>query len=245
MCVKYAIRAEDIRAPFQAAQSFGGTVTYDLNFVQNSTATWALQELLAIKNVTGNFQHVKSLEIGNEPDLFGGVRAPDYSVSTFAEEWQSTYLPSLNTCLHQRRGSFREAHSAASTNFARRKVLSWGVSRGNELVVVPSISHVYVPRQDFHDPAANERGIVRLAIVHRRHGYAWQRVLGSPLSLERRTARAAGAKTVSPTHLRRRCGRWILCLPWRRSTCRASTSTAAATQGTVGWVQRKKVVPQM
>ena len=93
VCVKYAIRAEDIRAPFQAAQSSGGTVTYDLNFVQNSTATWALQELLAIKNATGNFQHVKSLEIGNEPDLFGGgVRAPDYSPATFGEEWQKYVL---------------------------------------------------------------------------------------------------------------------------------------------------------
>ena len=93
VCVKYAIRAEDIQAPFQAVQSFGGTVTYDLNFVQNSSASWALQELLAIKNATGNFQHVKSLEIGNEPDLFhGGIRAPDYSPSTFSKEWQKYVL---------------------------------------------------------------------------------------------------------------------------------------------------------
>ena len=41
-----------------------------MNFVQKATTMWAEEELLAIKNITSNFQYVKSLEIGNEPDLF-------------------------------------------------------------------------------------------------------------------------------------------------------------------------------
>ena len=89
LCVTYAIQDKDIVSPYTVAKEINGTVTYDLNFVQKATTMWAEEELLAIKNITSNFQYVKSLEIGNEPDLFHKAeRAPDYSPSDFDIEWQ-------------------------------------------------------------------------------------------------------------------------------------------------------------
>eukprot|EP00943_MAST-04B_sp_MAST-4B-sp1_P007733 g7733.t1 len=89
ICVKYAIKNEDIQAPFEVAKNTNATVTYDLNFVQNATTAWAEEEILAIKNITSNFLHVKSIEIGNEPDLFTRAeRDPNFSPSEFDKEWQ-------------------------------------------------------------------------------------------------------------------------------------------------------------
>ena len=101
ICIKNNVTSDTLLSLYHMARELDATLTLDLNMLQNRTATWAVEELQGILETLSNFsdfsQRIESIEIGNEPDLFGehGERDPNYSPDDYRREWDM-YLEQLS-----------------------------------------------------------------------------------------------------------------------------------------------------